>query len=104
MGDVTKDTNASKDEASEIISAEEELPGTVSSDAQNSLNIAVRYLSFLNPLTIHKQGKTSKAYLLWQLFASSGEQPGWPRRLQYSMFLMHCKLPVYDNFLEVLVM
>jgi len=62
MGDVTKDTNASKDEASEIISAEEELPGTVSSDAQNSLNIAVRYLSFLNPLTIHKQGKTSKAY------------------------------------------
>jgi drug/metabolite transporter (DMT)-like permease len=32
------------------------------SDAQNNLNVAVRYLSYLNPLTIHKKGRKVKAY------------------------------------------
>ncbi|MGZ3882131.1 MAG: DMT family transporter [Flavisolibacter sp.] len=31
-------------------------------DAQNSLNIAVRYISYLNPLTIRKRGRKVKAY------------------------------------------
>jgi drug/metabolite transporter (DMT)-like permease len=31
-------------------------------DAQNSLNIAVRYISYLNPLTIRKRGRKAKAY------------------------------------------
>jgi drug/metabolite transporter (DMT)-like permease len=34
----------------------------VPSDAQNSLNLAFRYISYLNPLTIHKKGRTAKAY------------------------------------------
>jgi drug/metabolite transporter (DMT)-like permease len=34
----------------------------VSSDAQNSLNVAIRYISYLNPLTIHKKGRRAKAY------------------------------------------
>jgi drug/metabolite transporter (DMT)-like permease len=36
---------------------------SIRSDAQNSLNVAVRYLSYFNPLTIHKKGRTTKAYL-----------------------------------------
>jgi drug/metabolite transporter (DMT)-like permease len=34
----------------------------LSSDAQNSLSVAVRYISYLNPLTIHKKGKSAKAF------------------------------------------
>jgi len=34
----------------------------IPSDAQNSLNIAVRYISYLNPLTIRKKGRRAKAY------------------------------------------
>jgi drug/metabolite transporter (DMT)-like permease len=33
----------------------------IASDAQNSLNIAIRYASYLNPLTLHKKGKRGKA-------------------------------------------
>ena len=32
------------------------------SDAQNNLNVAARYISYLNPLTIHKKGKKVKAF------------------------------------------
>lgn len=32
-----------------------------SSDAQNNLNVAVRYLSYLNPLVLHKRGTRAKA-------------------------------------------
>jgi drug/metabolite transporter (DMT)-like permease len=35
---------------------------TVPTDAQNSLNIAFRYISYLNPLTLRKRGRTAKAY------------------------------------------
>lgn len=35
---------------------------TIISDAQNNLNLAFRYISFLNPLTIRKKGTKSKAY------------------------------------------
>jgi drug/metabolite transporter (DMT)-like permease len=31
-------------------------------DAQNALNVAVRYISYLNPLTIRKKGRRAKAY------------------------------------------
>jgi drug/metabolite transporter (DMT)-like permease len=31
-------------------------------DAQNSLNIAVRYISYFNPFTIRKRGRKAKAY------------------------------------------
>ena len=34
----------------------------ITGDAQNSLNIAVRYISYLNPLTIRKRGRKAKAY------------------------------------------
>lgn len=36
--------------------------GTVASDALNSLNVAFRYISYLNPLTIRKKGRRAKAY------------------------------------------
>src|SRR6476659_311516 len=32
------------------------------SDAQNNLNIAFRYITYLNPLTIRKKGKKAKAF------------------------------------------
>lgn len=35
---------------------------SLASDAQNSLNIAIRYASHLNPLTIHRKGRRVKAY------------------------------------------
>lgn len=54
--------NVPKDEGGEIFSDQERLQATVFTDAQNSLNVAVRFLSLLNPLTIHKQGKRVKAY------------------------------------------
>ena len=38
------------------------IPKPVPSDAQNSLNLAVRYFSYLNPLTIRKKGTKAKAY------------------------------------------
>ena len=34
----------------------------VPGDAQNSLNIAFRYITYLNPLTIRKRGRKAKAY------------------------------------------
>ena len=34
----------------------------IPSDAQNSLNVAFRYISYLNPLTIRKKGRRAKAY------------------------------------------
>lgn len=37
-------------------------PKTIISDAQNNLNLAFRYISFLNPLTIRKKGTKAKAY------------------------------------------
>ncbi|HEU4472274.1 MAG TPA: EamA family transporter [Flavisolibacter sp.] len=37
-------------------------PRSLLSDAQNSLNVAARYIGYLNPLTIHKKGKRAKAY------------------------------------------
>jgi drug/metabolite transporter (DMT)-like permease len=38
------------------------IPKPVPSDAQNSLNVAFRYISYLNPLTIRKRGRRTKAY------------------------------------------
>lgn len=38
------------------------IPKPLPSDAQNSLNLAFRYFSYLNPLTIHKKGRRTKAY------------------------------------------
>ncbi|MFL5810291.1 MAG: DMT family transporter [Flavisolibacter sp.] len=38
------------------------MPRSIISDAQNNLNIAVRYISYLNPLTIHKKGTRAKAF------------------------------------------
>jgi drug/metabolite transporter (DMT)-like permease len=38
------------------------IPKPVPSDAQNSLNVAFRYISYLNPLTIRKKGRKAKAY------------------------------------------
>lgn len=38
------------------------IPKPVPSDAQNSLNLAFRYISYLNPLTIRKKGRRAKAY------------------------------------------
>ena len=38
------------------------IPKPGPSDAQNSLNLAFRYISYLNPLTIHKKGRRAKAY------------------------------------------
>lgn len=38
------------------------LQKSFSSDAQSSLNVAVRYISYLNPLQIHKRGKRVKAF------------------------------------------
>ena len=35
---------------------------SITSDAQNNLNIAVRYISYLNPLTIHKKSTRAKAF------------------------------------------
>jgi len=35
----------------------------IPSDAQNSLNVAARYLSYLNPLTIHTRERKTKAYI-----------------------------------------
>src|SRR5215212_1253158 len=37
-------------------------PRTIISDTQNNLNIAVRYISYLNPLTIRKKGRRAKAF------------------------------------------
>jgi drug/metabolite transporter (DMT)-like permease len=37
-------------------------PRSIFSDAQNNVNLAVRYVSYLNPFTIHKKGTTVKAY------------------------------------------
>lgn len=37
-------------------------PRSILSDAQNTLNIAVKYISYLNPLTIHRKGRKAKAY------------------------------------------
>ena len=63
MGASTTNTGFPKNEGNERnISIAEELKGPVPSDAQNSLNIAFRYISYLNPLTIHKKGKKAKAY------------------------------------------
>jgi drug/metabolite transporter (DMT)-like permease len=44
------------------MSDETNIPKPVPSDAQNSLNVAFRYISYLNPLTIHKKGRKAKAY------------------------------------------
>jgi drug/metabolite transporter (DMT)-like permease len=38
------------------------IPKPIPSDAQNSLNVAFRYISYLNPLTIRKKGRKAKAY------------------------------------------
>ena len=38
------------------------IPATAASDAQNNLNIAIRYVSYLNPLTIRKRSRKVKAY------------------------------------------
>jgi drug/metabolite transporter (DMT)-like permease len=37
-------------------------PRSFLSDAQNNLNIAMRYMGYLNPLTIRKRGRKVKAY------------------------------------------
>ena len=37
-------------------------PRSIRSDAQNNLNVAIRYIGYLNPLTIHKKGTKAKAY------------------------------------------
>ncbi len=42
--------------------SESNQPHPVASDAQNNLNVAIRYISYLNPLTIHKKGRKIKAY------------------------------------------
>jgi len=36
--------------------------GAVPGDAQSSLNVAARYISYLNPLTIRKKGRRAKAF------------------------------------------
>lgn len=38
------------------------IPKPVPGDAQTSLNVAYRYISYLNPLTIRRKGRTAKAY------------------------------------------
>lgn len=38
------------------------MPNPLSSDAQNSLNVAIRYISYLNPLTIRQRSSRVKAY------------------------------------------
>lgn len=38
------------------------IPDPVPSDAQNALNLAFRYISYLNPLTIRKKDRKAKAY------------------------------------------
>ena len=77
----------------------------ISSDAQNSLNIAVRYLSFLNPLTIHKQGKTAKAYFALAIvcfFWGTTWLASKVARTACSVCTANCRY--YDNFLEAHVM
>ncbi|HEX2607472.1 MAG TPA: EamA family transporter [Flavisolibacter sp.] len=37
-------------------------PSSYTSDPQNTLNVAVRYLSYLNPLQLHKRTRKVKAY------------------------------------------
>ena len=63
MEEAKENKKTPKGEISEnIISPASEQQKDVVSDAQNSLNIAFRYISFLNPLTIHKKGRKAKAY------------------------------------------
>ena len=38
-----------------------DISNPIVSDAQNTLNLAVRYISYLNPLTIHKKGTKARA-------------------------------------------
>src|SRR5690242_10967490 len=64
MGNANYNKETPKSEVSEeVIPPPGEPKGAaVPSDAQNSLNVAFRYISYLNPLTIHKKGKRAKAY------------------------------------------
>jgi drug/metabolite transporter (DMT)-like permease len=63
-----EDSKKNNGSAKSNVSAEVILPpgepkgAAVPSDAQNSLNLAFRYISYLNPLTIHKKGRRAKAY------------------------------------------
>jgi drug/metabolite transporter (DMT)-like permease len=41
---------------------ETDIPKTVTGDAQSSLNLAARYISYLNPLTIRKRSPKAKAF------------------------------------------
>jgi len=63
MVDRNNKDEISTSKLSEPVSPVGEAREVISSDAQNSLNIAVRYLSYLNPLTIHKRGRKAKAYI-----------------------------------------
>lgn len=64
MGDTYHNKETSKSEVGErlIPLTEEPNEPAVPSDAQNTLNVAFRYISYLNPLTIHKKGRKAKAY------------------------------------------
>jgi drug/metabolite transporter (DMT)-like permease len=44
------------------MNADNNIPKPIISDAQNNLNMAVRYISYLNPLTIRKKGRRPKAF------------------------------------------
>jgi len=62
MGDATNDNEASNGEGEIVSSPQAKLEEAFPTDSLNALNVAVRYLSYLNPLTIHKRGRTAKAY------------------------------------------
>jgi drug/metabolite transporter (DMT)-like permease len=64
MGDANDDKETSQSEGSDwgIPPTGGTEGAAVPSDAQNTLNIAFRYISYLNPLTIHKKGRRAKAY------------------------------------------
>ena len=62
MGDATNDNEASNGEVEIISSQQANLEEAFPTDSLNALNVAVRYLSYINPLTIHKRGRTAKAY------------------------------------------
>ena len=44
------------------MSSDPNIPRSFISDAQNNLNIAARYISILNPLTIRRKGRKAKAF------------------------------------------
>jgi drug/metabolite transporter (DMT)-like permease len=62
MQDANNNNETSKGEANEEVFPPPESKGDIPSDAQNSLNVAFRYISYLNPLTIRKKGRRAKAY------------------------------------------